>query len=401
VERLIKIDVQVQVDIQDLEDDDAEAVAQGEDLETLPQEEVEDMEDFSDDASVSSDDSIDPEEQRKKDLKSALSKIDSILDLLFAFYEPAFSKTKPSELQATFDQLLSQFRKTILPTYRSRHTQFLLFHFSQKSPDLTMRFIDTCTSILMDKARPSVLRVSAAAYIASFVSRGKHVDDETVQSVVHRLIDYLGQLRKQYSPGCRGPDPRKYAPYYAAFQALMYIFCFRWRDLLVDQEDDLEDENYDDFDAGTLDWVPWLKEAFDQNVMNALNPLKVCAPEIVAEFTSIAHHLQFAYYHPKVETNKRIRLSRFVGSNFGPASRETSLSHVHSERALQLEAYFPFDPYHLTISKRWLADDYNEWRCVPGMEGEAEEELDDSSDEEIPDEDDQEEEGTETPEDTD
>ena len=33
----------------------------------------------------------------------------------------------------------------------------------------------------------------------------------------------------------------------------------------------------------------------------------------------------------------------------------------------QLEPYFPFDPYHLPISKRWVEGDYNEWKLPQGM----------------------------------
>lgn len=405
VERLIKIDVQVQMDVQDLEDNIAEIIVQGELPETAshPQgygdEDEED--DFSDNESVLSDESIDPEEQRIKDLKSAVEKIDNILDLLFTFYESSFTKNSSHNSQVMFDQLLSQFRKTVLPTYRSRHTQFILFHFAQKSPELTARFIDACTSILMDKARSSVLRVSAAAYIASFVSRAKHVDYEVVQGVVQNLLDYLSRLRREYTPSCRGPEPRRYETYYATFQTLIYIFCFRWRDLLADPEDYLENEDEDLFDAKTLDWAPGLKEGFTQNFMSKLNPLKICAPEIVEEFDRIAHHLQFAYIHPIVENNKRIRLSQFISTGFGPAARETSLSHVHSERILQLEAYFPFDPYHLPVSKRWLSDDYNEYRKLPGLQDDVEEGVEGSSEEDLLELDELEDEGTETPEDSD
>jgi len=403
VERLIKIDVQVQVDVQDLDDGIAEVIVQGEGLEDALQKEHyginEEEEDFSDNESVSSDDSLDPEEQRLKDLRSALEKIDSILDLLFTFYEPAFTKSDSLESRAMFDQLLSQFRKTILPTYRSRHTQFLLFHFAQKSPELTARFLDTCTGMLTDKARSSVLRVSAAAYIASFVSRGKHVDYEIVQSCIQRLLDYLRRLRLEYMPNCRGPDPRRYEIYYATFQTLMYIFCFRWRDLLADPEEFPEDEDEDIFDPRLLDWIPGLKDGFNQNIMSKLNPLKICAPAIVEEFDRIAHHLQFAYVHSIIENNKRIRISHFISAGPASVARETSLSYMHGEKSLQLESYFPFDPYQLPISKRWITSDYNEYRKIPGLDDDVEEVIEDSSDDDVLDGDDIEDEGTETPDD--
>ena len=53
----------------------------------------------------------------------------------------------------------------------------------------------------------------------------------------------------------------------------------------------------------------------------------------------------------------------------------------------QLDAYFPFDPYHLPLSKRWIEDDYVEWRGVPGLHddkrGESESEDEDEDEEDM------------------
>jgi len=58
------------------------------------------------------------------------------------------------------------------------------------------------------------------------------------------------------------------------------------------------------------------------------------------------------------------------------------------EAGFLLDAYFPFDPYVLPKSKRWLAQDYVQWKPIPGMEpvggqvDEEEEDDDDGEDEE-------------------
>jgi len=179
----------------------------------------------------------------------------------------------------------------------------------------------------------------------------------------------------------------------------MYIFCFRWRDLLADPEEFPEDEDEDIFDPRLLDWIPGLKDGFNQNIMSKLNPLKICAPAIVEEFDRIAHHLQFAYVHSIIENNKRIRISHFISAGPASVARETSLSYMHGEKSLQLESYFPFDPYQLPISKRWITSDYNEYRKIPGLDDDVEEVIEDSSDDDVLDGDDIEDEGTETPDD--
>lgn len=38
----------------------------------------------------------------------------------------------------------------------------------------------------------------------------------------------------------------------------------------------------------------------------------------------------------------------------------------------ELESYFPFDPYSLKKSKKWIEDCYIEWQPVEGLEDEDE-----------------------------
>lgn len=61
---------------------------------------------------------------------------------------------------------------------------------------------------------------------------------------------------------------------------------------------------------------------------------------------------------------------------------ETAWDRKTGEAHHQLEAYFPFDPYHLPQSKRWVTSDYNEWRLPSGMRREADDEGDESEDSE-------------------
>lgn len=49
----------------------------------------------------------------------------------------------------------------------------------------------------------------------------------------------------------------------------------------------------------------------------------------------------------------------------------------------ELESYFPFDPYGLKKSKRWIEDCYIEWQPVEGLEEDEDssDEVDNDSDE--------------------
>jgi RNA polymerase I-specific transcription initiation factor RRN3 len=162
-------------------------------------------------------------------------------------------------------------------------------------------------------------------------------------------------------------------------QALLYIFCFRWRDLIA-SSDILEEDDPAAFLGQDLNWTPGIKETLSRTIYSKLNPLKICSPPIVAEFAKIAHHLRFMYVYPLLETNKRIRLSQFTSSQANGALRDTG-NGGNNESWHQLDAYFPFDPYQLPISKRWIENDYVQWKGIPGLNQNEDEDDADSGEE--------------------
>jgi RNA polymerase I-specific transcription initiation factor RRN3 len=135
-EKLVKIDVQIQVDMEDLEDEEGEDVLHDISPESVmfAEEGDEDEDEDDDNASVLSDESIEQDSGRLKTIKENILKLDGMIDTLFEYYAPPFTSGTLDDKENALDLLLSHFQTIILPTYRSRHSQFLLFHFSQSSP---------------------------------------------------------------------------------------------------------------------------------------------------------------------------------------------------------------------------------------------------------------------------
>ena len=382
IDRLVKIDVEMQVDLDDLDDEAGVKIVQALSLKRHGRKGDTDNEDGYDDnesdaASVNSQESMDEEMRRIADIKESVEKMDAILDLMFTVYDPYFVNPNSPEALTMFSTMLGHFSNIILPTYRSRHTQFLLFHFAQASEVLVDNFAGTCVQLAFQKSRPSLLRQASAAYLASFVARGAMVKPSVVREVFELIGTHLDHIRIENELTCRGPDLQRYGTFYAMTQALLYIFCFRWRDLissttLLDDEDDPTA-----FLGQDLTWTPGIKETFSRTIYSSLNPLKVCSPLIVSEFAKIAHHLRFMYVYPLLETNKRIRLSQFSANLSNGALRDTGNA-GNSESWHQLDAYFPFDPYQLPISKRWIEKDYVQWQGIPGLNQDEEEEDEES-----------------------
>lgn len=378
IERVVKIDAQSQVDVDELAEelDEDLLVEVANALQQLKENkfaEDEDSDDEDDTADLST--IADSSTRRVEELKQSITKLDCILDLLFEQYDSMFNKEAGLDQAANFEQLMSIFTKIIMPTHGSRHTQFLIFHFGQSAPQFSDKFSTTMLQLASNRNQPAMIRQSAAAYLAGFIARAAHVDTQTIRHVVNVLCNELNKLRRGHLPNCTGPDLSKYGTYYCIAQALLYIFCCRWRDLITNYED-VED---DPLNAEEIHWIPGLKDTFTRNILSELNPLKICAPDIVAQFATICHHLRFISLHLKLEQNKRVRLTRSI-SNVSLAysavgERESALSHKSGESVYQLDAYFPFDPYQLPRSKRWLDGDYLPWRGIPGVDEEDEEEC--------------------------
>ena len=380
-ERLVKIDVLMQTDLENEDDEVAATVMHNL---TMAAEYGSDSEESDTDSDSNSEEELAPREELIRKMEMNVDKMDCILDVLFELYTPYFSEPNSATAIAMFDTLLSQFRNIILPTYRSRHTQFLIFHFAQTSEHLIDTFAGECVDLAFKSGRPAVLKQSAAAYLASFVSRGAHVLPHVVRDVFNYIGVNLDIIRAENEVTCRGPDLQRYGTFYATTQALLYIFCFRWRDLIVspssteidaDGNEVPVEVDEEDFINTDLIWHPGVKELFDRTIYSKLNPLKICAPSIVDEFARIANQLRFMYVYPLLATNKRIRLSQFTVGR-GREDEGGSLRDVgygeEGEGWHQLDAYFPFDPYHLPRSKRWLEGDYQAWRGVPGLRDEEE-----------------------------
>lgn len=128
--------------------------------------------------------------------------------------------------------------------------------------------------------------------------------------------------------------------------------------------------------------MPWLKSRLQANIASKLNvstatptcptpqlttlqPLKCCSPIIVEEFARLSHHLRLLYIYPQIEKNKNVQLSQFFTNSYatGGALRDSGVEY-DDEKWTHLEACFPFDPFQLPVSKRWLDLDktYISWQ---------------------------------------
>ncbi|KAM7196105.1 RNA polymerase [Naviculisporaceae sp. PSN 640] len=374
--RLVKLDVEMSLDLENDDDETTRAVLRQLEAAQSPSDEGvsakgsgdadgEETDAESEAESVISDDDDDDPESRDAQtkrvllIKSKAETMDAILDLLFQLYSPIFENPDSPKAVETFENMLSDFANVILPHLKSRHTQYLLFKFALKSEKLQDMFIGTLFNLAFESSRQPIQKQAAVGYLASFTARGAKLTTEQIQTVAQTFLLYINHYRDSHK-NCLGPDVRKYTQYYAYFQGLLYIFCFRWRDL-IDRDALPRTVEWDDpasFVGQDLPWMDGLRTVLQENILCKLNPLKCCSPVIVEEFASLSRHLGLLYIYPQLEKNKNIQLSQFFYGSYanGGALRDSGFEHITGSF---LEPCFPFDPFQLPVSKRWLELDTN------------------------------------------
>ncbi|RMJ14607.1 hypothetical protein CDV36_005702 [Fusarium kuroshium] len=377
--RVVKIDSQMQVDLEDLDDDVTAAVMYALGDHSRADNWEDDGDDESDNESVDSDDpDFDQDAARIQSIKGSVEKMDAVLDTLFRVYTPHFANPGSDTAFDAFTVLLREFDHMVLPTYKSRHTQFLIFHFAQMHERLTDAFCGQLIATAFQSNTPNVLKQAAAAYLASFVARGSHLPSSLIRNIFGLLLHHLDVYRKKYEPLCRGPDLKRFHPYYSLVQATLYIFCFRWQDLIVSTPEFVDRDDPASYIGQEMEWMGTCRKDLSIQIFGKLNPLKVCAPVIVEEFAKIAHRLNFMYVYPLVEGNKRVRLTQYLSATYstGGALRDAGYE-MQDESYHQLDPYFPFDPYQLPVSKRWIEGDYVNWKSIRGLNAEDDDDSDD------------------------
>ena len=326
--------VEVQVEIEEIEDNLAgaglEEVFELDPFDTVVgQEETEDEgapEDDQDCFSDLSSEAEDPDEPANDPgefitdfhhIKDMVNKLDTILVLVFDYLDRPFVVVKPApspdspptecplltslvsngqataqqestmapnpELEKTarrsqFHTLLSIFDRAIIRTFKSRYTQFLIFWYSSLDPEFSDLFQGMLVEkALLDENLPMVTRIAASSYISSFVSRATFVDKESTRNVVSVLCDFLTSRMDALDHTLRvgGEFSGAYCGmFYAVCQAVFLIFCFRWRDLIEDQVEDVDELTEPTVGRPAKKWIPRLY-VLERAVSCFLNPLRV------------------------------------------------------------------------------------------------------------------------------
>ncbi|WVW84835.1 hypothetical protein I302_106870 [Kwoniella bestiolae CBS 10118] len=322
----------------------------------------------------------------------------------------------PAQSLSYFQTLLNLFSRQILPTSATQHIPFLLFHTASFSPSHTDLFLGLLVSQALyaqittapHTSQPVSMnqRIAATVYIGSIVCRARFVTDDQARTVLTYLLAYIdGKLHQSRINKKEGID--ELPLFYAVCQAVMLIFCFRWRAFTSSASNDndnivgdLELEGEESIDGdGDNKWISDL-DILQRAITSELNPLLGCNSTIVSTFAKVAHHTNFLYCFSIIEANQQSshppRSSSSQNLSNGNNTSHTAPTRTNSSIGSQtlprqarqmnidlgLDSYFPFDPYDLPKSKRFVERLYRTWSEVAIDSGNNDSDSDDSEEDE-------------------
>lgn len=236
---------------------------------------------------------------------------------------------KLSESLRFLKLLIKAFDNVILPIHNTHHAQFVLFYFSSLKQSLAECFLSSLWDKIRNPNCSAVIRQTSVGYMASFLARSKCISINTLKHYLKELCSWA----HQYIQGCdqyrSNGSLKANIVFFSVCQAIFYAIAFRSRDLTVDKK--------------SLLFLQSLH--LSALVTCNFNPLRVCLPAVATAFAGVTRAYQLAYCHAILERNARRKLAT-VYANDTATPEET------------LDTFFPFDPYLLKMSGKYITPMY-------------------------------------------
>ncbi|XP_022223120.1 RNA polymerase I-specific transcription initiation factor RRN3 [Drosophila obscura] len=257
--------------------------------------------------------------------------LDTCLSMLYKFvdsrFQSEFSEDKRWAANNFFRTLLYIFDEVLLPSHNTHHVQFFIFQVCSIRPTYSELFLSSLWLKVQNPNVSAIIRHAAVGYMASYLARAKFVPLGTIKLYLNELSNwansYIGDS-DQYSS--QNGSLKANMVFFSVCQSIFYLIAFRAKDLTKDLH--------------FLQLLPLSRIA-----MSHLNPLRYCLPAVATAFAGVTRTHQLAYCHTVLERNARRKLATVYG-------------HDKAMPEETLETFFPFDPYLLKLSNKYIEPNY-------------------------------------------
>ncbi|KAH8400618.1 hypothetical protein KR222_008739 [Zaprionus bogoriensis] len=234
-----------------------------------------------------------------------------------------------------FKALLHIFDEVILPSHNTHHVQFVIFHLCSIRPAYTEAFLNFLWKKVQNPNVSPILRHVAVSYIASFLARAKFIPLSTITNYLKELSKWANTyINDSDEFSSKNSSLKANMVFFSVCQAIFYLIAFRARDLTLNQKNLML--------LNTLQ--------LSRLAMCHFNPLRYCLPPVATAFAGVTRTYQLAYCHTVLERNARRKLATIYG-------------HEKLMPEETLDTFFPFDPYILPLSNKYIEPNYLVYRA--------------------------------------
>lgn len=203
----IKLDVELQNELDDLDDDEVEELINGkdDDAELLEVTEEEDGVSGEDQETVDAEANSDDENMGEvewvesvnttRSIKTLASKLDNIMHLLLTKTSNSFTTEELNNGNgvALFNTINSLFKSHILPTHFTKLIQFILFRITQYQQELADSFLVLLIDVAFNPNEIVEKRLKAMQYLSSYIARAKNLSRHQIVFIVSYLMGWLNK----------------------------------------------------------------------------------------------------------------------------------------------------------------------------------------------------------------
>lgn len=173
------------------------------------------------------------------------------------------------------------------------------------------------------------MRQASVSYVASLLTRGKFISQHLIKQILESLCQWAHDYIKRSDSSQNTTSIKVHLVFYAVCEAIFYVIAFRSYDLTNSNEN--------------LKFLQSLQ--LSTLVTSHLNPLRVCSPAVATAFAGVTRAHQLAYCHTILERNARRKMAMVYQNEIVMPDEN-------------LDTMFPFDPYLLSKSGKFVADIY-------------------------------------------
>eukprot|EP00879_Flechtneria_rotunda_P027592 GHRR01029563.1.p1 GENE.GHRR01029563.1~~GHRR01029563.1.p1 ORF type:complete len:775 (+),score=300.41 GHRR01029563.1:409-2733(+) len=336
---------------------------------------------------------VDGDSRKRPPVDETADKLDSLMEMTFEHLQ---RRVNAGQLGAVWQTMLMAFERTLLHAYRCKFTQYLIFFLALKDPERCCSSFTACLlSHIRSPQQPPITRSGAAAFLASFLARCALAPKRLVLDVLQKLTaasqDYAANaknsqafartisgsgslVRLEASSGAAGGGSsnsmlavvQRHQAFYAMVQALLYLLCYNMQPLLQPQQQQKaagqqkqqsEQQQQQQMAATLTDLV---RNRVLPLLSHQLAPLAVCHQAVTHEFVRQAQLLGLADETWEAAAVDAVTQHQAAVAAAAAASSAVvvgaGVTAADSQRCVlrPLEVFFPFDPYLLQRSSRFL-----------------------------------------------